>query len=648
MCGIAGFLAPGGLDHDASKSLVAMTNAIVRRGPDDDGHYLDAESGVALGHRRLSILDLSPAGRQPMADQSGRFVLTYNGEIYNYQELRAALERAGKAPQWRGTSDTEVLLAAVAAYGLREALQRTKGMFAVALWDRQERVLHLARDRLGEKPLYFGWQGRGEARSFLFGSDVAALRQHPSFEGETDPDSIGLLLRYLYIPEPFSAWRGIRKVMPGTILTLDPRSGTETVASFWSLLSVAREAKADPFQGGAGEAVAELERTLGDAVERQMVSDVPLGAFLSGGVDSSVIAALMQARSSRPVQTFTIGFNEPEFNEADHARAVARHLGTHHTEEIVTAADAVAVIPSLPDIYSEPFADSSQIPTFIVSRLARQSVTVALSGDGGDELFGGYNRHLYGHSHWNRVAAIPPAIRSLFPPVLTSLSPQMWDRTLGRLMRHRVSAFGDKVHKVAGVIGSRTADDLYSTLTSINPDPRPLMARDLQLNARSDGDFEALSGLPIAERMMALDAIRYLPGDVLTKVDRAAMYTSLETRVPMLDPDVVELAWSLPIGMKIRGGTSKWLLRQVLYKHVPASLIDRPKMGFALPLGSWLRGELREWAAALLAPEALEDSGLFDAASVRRLWERHLGGDRNHEHQLWPVLMTQAWLAHAR
>lgn len=648
MCGIAGFLAPGGLGHDASKSLVAMTNAIARRGPDDDGHYLDAESGVALGHRRLSILDLSPTGGQPMADQSGRFVLTYNGEIYNYRELRAALERAGKAPQWRGTSDTEVLLAAVAAYGLPEALQRAKGMFAIALWDRQERVLHLARDRMGEKPLYFGWQGRGEARSFLFGSDVAALRQHPSFEGETDPDSIGLLLRYLYIPEPFSAWRGIRKVMPGTILTLDPRSGRETVASFWSMLSVAREAKADAFQGGVDEAVAELERTLGDAVERQMVSDVPLGAFLSGGVDSSVIAALMQARSSRPVKTFTIGFNEPEFNEADHARAVARCLGTHHTEEIVTAADAVAVIPSLPDIYSEPFADSSQIPTFIVSRLARQSVTVALSGDGGDELFGGYNRHLYGHSHWNRVAAIPPAIRSLFPPFLTSLSPQMWDRTLGRLMRHRVSAFGDKVHKVAGVIGSRTADDLYRTLTSINPDPRRLMARDLQLDARGDGDFEALSGLPIAERMMALDAIRYLPGDVLTKVDRAAMYTSLETRVPMLDPDVVELAWSLPIGMKIRGGTSKWLLRQVLYKHVPASLIDRPKMGFALPLGSWLRGELREWASTLLAPEALEDSGLFDAASVRGLWERHLGGDRNHEHQLWPVLMTQAWLARAR
>jgi asparagine synthase (glutamine-hydrolysing) len=648
MCGIAGFLAPGGLRDDSAKTLTSMTDAIERRGPDDSGQYFDKAAGVALGHRRLAILDLTPSGRQPMQDVSGRFVLTYNGEIYNFAELRTALEDAGEAPAWRGSSDTEILVAAVAAFGLREALRRAKGMFAIALWDRQEGVLHLARDRVGEKPLYFGWQGKGEERVFLFGSDVSALKQHPSFEGGTDAESIGLLLRYLYIPEPFSAWQGIRKVMPGTIITVNPRSKAEEVETYWGMVPTALEARTDPFMGGDEAAVDLLEKTLGDAIERQMVADVPLGAFLSGGVDSSTVAALMQARASRPVKTFTIGFEEPEFNEADHARAVAQHLGTDHTEQMVTASDAMAVIAQLQDIYREPFADSSQIPTFIVSRLARQSVTVALSGDGGDELFGGYNRHLYSHSHWGRIAKIPPSIRSWIPDALRGVSPRAWDKTVGRLVRHRVSAFGDKVHKVAGIIGSRTSDDLYDALTSINQDPGRLMGRELRRDPFTDRNIEGVSRLSTAERMMALDTVHYLPGDVLTKVDRAAMYNSLETRVPMLDPDVIALAWRLPVDLKIRGGTSKWVLRQLLYKHVPKTLVDRPKMGFALPLGGWLRGDLREWASALLEPRALEDSGLFDATVIRQLWETHLKGDRNLEHQLWPVLMTQAWLERDR
>lgn len=648
MCGLAGFVTPAGLGPGAASVLTAMTDAIARRGPDDAGQWLDQKAGVALGHRRLAIIDLSPAGHQPMSGEEQRFVITYNGEIYNYRELRARLEREGRAPAWRGTSDTEVLLAAIAAWGVEEALRQVAGMFAFALWDRREQTLTLARDRMGEKPLYYGWQGQGDARTLLFGSDLAALRRHPAFTAGIDAEAIGLMLRYLYVPEPWSAYSGVRKVMPGTFVTLRPSDGHETATAYWSTLEVAAEGVASPFTGGAEAAVEGLEKILGDAIERQMVSDVPLGAFLSGGVDSSTIVALMQARSSRPVKTFTIGFQEDSHNEADHARAVAAHLGTEHTERLVTAADARDVIPDLPAMFSEPFADSSQIPTFIVSRLAREQVTVALSGDAGDELFGGYNRHLYSHRHWDRIASVPRSVRAILPPMMTAISPEIWDQTLGRLLRDRVTAVGDKVHKAAGAIGSRTADDLYHALLSVNATPDALMGRRLEGEGFAAHDLSGLAGLQPAERMMALDAVHYLPGDVLTKVDRAAMASSLETRVPMLDPEVVKFAWSLPLEFKIRDGVSKWALRQVLYRHVPRGLIERPKMGFGVPVGAWLRGPLRDWAEELLAPSHLATDGLFDPQAVRKMWLRHLSGARNHESQLWPVLMVQAWLASQR
>lgn len=644
MCGLAGFVTPAGLDGSAGRILTAMTDAIARRGPDDAGQWLDAGAGVALGHRRLSIIDLSPGGHQPMVGADQRFVLTYNGEIYNYQSLRAQLEAEGVAPAWRGSSDTEVLLAAIRAWGLDQAMARVQGMFAFALWDRQDRTLSLARDAMGEKPLYYGWQGQGAGRTLLFGSDLAALQVHPAFEAAIDPEAIGLMLRYLYVPEPWSAYQGIRKVMPGTYVVVRPADETERTVRYWDTLAMAAQGHASPFQGGPEAAVDALERVLGEAIERQMVSDVPLGAFLSGGVDSSTVVALMQARSSRPVKTFTIGFDDEAYNEAEHARAVADHLGTDHTEQIVTARDALDVIPQLPAMFSEPFADASQIPTHIVSRLARRQVTVSLSGDGGDELFGGYNRHLYSHRYWNRIARVPQPVRAVVSPLLTALSPQAWDQSLGRLLQGRISAPGDKIHKIAGAIGSRSADDLYHTLLSPNVDPGALMGRALTADGFAGHDLGGLGGLSPAERMMALDAVHYLPGDVLTKVDRAAMHCSLEGRVPMLDPAVVRLAWQMPLEFKIRDGVSKWVLREVLYRHVPRALIERPKMGFRVPIGPWLRNELRDWAEDLLSPAALSASGLFDPAAVRTLWDRHLSGARNHDMQLWPILMVQAWL----
>lgn len=644
MCGIAGFVTPSGLDGSASRVLLAMTDAIARRGPDDAGQWLDARAGVALGHRRLSIIDLSPSGHQPMVSADQRFALTYNGEIYNFQALRAELEAEGAAPAWRGTSDTEVLLAAIRAWGVDQALTRAEGMFAFALWDSRERTLTLARDAMGEKPLYYGWQGQGSMRSLLFGSDLAALRCHPAFAAAIDPEAIGLMLRYLHVPDPWSAYHGIRKVMPGTYVVVRPADGQERSIRYWDTLAVAAEGVTSPFEGGADAAVDALERVLSDAVERQMVSDVPLGAFLSGGVDSSSIVALMQARSRRPIKTFTVGFAEATYNEADHARAVARHLGTDHTELVVTAADAMEVIPQLPSMFSEPFAVASQIPTYIISRLAREQVTVSLSGDGGDELFGGYNRHLYSHRYWKHIARVPPSLRTAVAPMLSAISPEDWDRSIGRLLRGRISAPGDKIHKVAGAIGSRTADDLYHTLLSPNARPDKLMGRSLLADGFAGHDLNGLEAFSVAERMMALDAIHYLPGDVLTKVDRAAMHTSLETRVPMLDPAVVRLAWQLPLDLKIRDGVSKWVLREVLYRHVPKALIERPKMGFRVPIGPWLRNELREWAEDLLSLPALSSSGLFDPAVVRVLWGRHLSGNRNHDAQLWPILMVQAWL----
>lgn len=646
MCGIAGFLPQGAAlpEVEAVTVLTAMTEAIRKRGPDDSGRWIDPETGYAAGHRRLSIIDLSAAGHQPMQSADGRFILTYNGEIYNHEAMRAELESQGAAPQWKGHSDTEVLLAAIVHWGLKAALLRTRGMFALALWDRERRELSLARDRVGEKPLYYGWQGAGANRAFLFGSEIKALRQHPAFGGAIDRGALTLFFRHNYVPAPFSIFEGIAKLEPGVIATLSQADPVVRCEPYWRFLDVAASGRRTPFTGSADEAVDQLAILAGAAVGRQMVSDVPLGAFLSGGVDSSTVVALMQAQSATPVKTFTIGFSETAYNEAEHAKAVASHLGTDHHELYVSPDDARAVIPNLPEIYCEPFADSSQIPTYLVSQLARAHVTVSLSGDAGDELFCGYNRYVMTMQFWSRMARIPYPLRSAAKALLTSVSPAMWDRIGGPLARGRISMFGDKVHKGAHAIVNRSVDDLYRTLVSHDDDPVGWVKGGFEPAYVLTEAHQQLDGLDEIERMMALDGVSYLPDDILAKVDRASMAVSLESRVPLLDHELIAFAWSLPRALKLRDGVTKWPLRQLLYRYVPRALIERPKMGFGVPVSEWLRGPLADWAETLLARERLDREGYWDVARVRKAWEEHRSGTRNWSAKLWSVLMFQSWL----
>lgn len=646
MCGIAGFLAPPTGGECAHRAAQAMAARLVHRGPDDGGVWTDPETGVGLAHRRLSILDLSAEGQQPMLSGDGRFVLVFNGEIYNFAALRAEL--AGRGHAFRGRSDTEVLLAAAVEWGVQGAVERCVGMFAFALWDRRARRLHLGRDRLGEKPLYYGQVGD----ALLFGSELKALAAHPAWTGEVDRHAVGLFVRYGYVPAPHSIYRDVRKLPAGHLLTLAPAAeAVPDPEPYWSLREVAERGMREPFLGSDREAADALEAVLGEAVAGQMVADVPLGAFLSGGVDSSAIVALMQARSDRPVRTFTIGFREEGYDEAEHARAVAAHLGTDHTELYVTPDEARTVIPLLPEMYDEPFADSSQIPTFLVARLARASVTVSLSGDAGDELFGGYNRHFWAPGMWRRMRRVPRWARRGAARSLALASPAAWDRAAAlahpvlpaRLRQPRV---GEKLEKVARVLDAASPEEMYQRLVSLVDDPAGLVP-----GFREDGGGMARgpSGIgDFASRMMYLDAVGYLADDILVKVDRAAMAVSLETRVPFLDHRVVELAWRLPLSLKVRDGTGKWILRQVLYRHVPRALIERPKAGFAVPVAAGLRGPLRDWGAALLDETRLREQGFFAPAAVGRLWRQHGEGRRDHGAALWTVLMFQAWLERSR
>lgn len=651
MCGLTGYF--GGYwsndERAALSRLKVMTDALVHRGPDSEGHWLDAEASVALGHRRLAIVDLSPAGHQPMQSASSRYMIAFNGEIYNHLDVRADLQQRGQASAWRGHSDTETLLAGFDAWGIQGTVERAIGMFAFAVWDRQTSTLTLGRDRLGEKPLYYGWQGRGNDAVFLFGSELKVLRAHPAFENNINRSALSLLLRHNYIPAPYSIYEGIAKLPPGSLLTVSLRQREPKVWAYWSGAQVAESGVAHAFVGGAEQAVDALEVLLKDAVRQQMMADVPLGAFLSGGVDSSTVVALMQAQSSRPVKTFTIGFNEEGYNEAVHAKAVARHLGTDHTELYVTAEQARAVIPLLPTLYDEPFSDSSQIPTFLVSQLARQHVTVSLSGDAGDELFCGYNRYQMTENLWRKLAAVPLPLRKLVARGLTSISPQSWNRLASALAGFvprsaRFAHVGDKLHKGAGVLSSQSADALYLGLVSHWHDPASVVIGGHEPPTLLTGNVPALNGLDDVQRMMALDMLTYLPDDILTKVDRAAMGVSLETRVPFLDHRVVEFAWRLPQSMKLREGQTKWALRHVLYRHVPKALIERPKMGFGVPIDSWLRGPLREWAEDLLSETRLKREGFFNPAPIRQKWAEHLSEQRNWQYHLWDVLMFQAWL----
>jgi asparagine synthase (glutamine-hydrolysing) len=646
MCGLTGFWQFGKFSADAAQAVAKkMAGRIAHRGPDDAGVWVDESADIALAHRRLSILDLSPAGHQPMQSACGRFVLAFNGEIYNHLELRGLLRSARNDGGWRGHSDTETLLAGFEAWGIEATLKKSVGMFAIALWDRSERRLTLARDRLGEKPLFYGWV-RG---AFVFGSELKALRAYPGFDNPVSRDALALYLQRCAVPAPYSIYQDIFKLEPGCVLSLDTAAlvgKTVKTEAYWRFTDAVRQGLAAPIQSEA-EALTALESALREAVALQAVADVPLGAFLSGGVDSSTIVALMQAQSSRPVQTFTVGFGEAGFDESPHALAVARHLGTEHHALRVTAADALAVIPLLPAMYDEPFADSSQIPTHLVCKAARRHVTVALSGDAGDELFGGYNRYFWGQRVWNRLGWMPPLVRQGLGAGIQQLPVAAWD-ALGRALpgAHGVARLGDKAHKLAHRFKTvESVDDLYRSLVTEWPQGADLVRGARRLPTRLD-DASLAAGVPEAEhRMMLWDTLTYLPDDILTKVDRAAMSVSLETRVPFLDHRVVQLAWRLPLHMKIRGGEGKWALRQVLYKYVPRELIERPKAGFGIPVGQWLRGPLREWAEALLDEVRLEREGYFYPAPIRQKWAEHLSGQRDHTPSLWAVLMFQAWIA---
>jgi asparagine synthase (glutamine-hydrolysing) len=662
MCGVTGFFAATTQMGDSIFDAVqAMTATITHRGPDASGAWCEPDAGIAIGHRRLSILDLSPAGAQPMHSACSRYVLAFNGEIYNHLQLRTELEDAGHAPAWRGHSDTETLLAGIAAWGLEPTLQRCVGMFAMALWDRQSRTLQLARDRFGEKPLYYGCVGQGSERALVFGSELKALKAYPGFAASVCREALAQYMRYMYVPAPRSIYQGIFKLEPGCLLTVQgapPEAapvqplrpgqthGSVTLKRWWALAD-AVVAGANNLIVDEAEALRLLEEQLTSAVRLQSLADVPLGAFLSGGVDSSTIVALMQAQSSRPVKTFTIGFDQAGFDESPHALAVARHLGTEHEEMRVTAAMAQAVIPELPDMYDEPFADSSQIPMHLVCKAARQQVTVALSGDAGDELFGGYNRYFWGPRIWRRLGGVPYPLRQALSSGLAALPAGGWD-ALARPLD--VVRPGEKLHKLARALrGAHDFDGLYRNLLSEWQSPAALVlgehGKPVHEPASLLDDPLPTSGSETAAlRMMYRDSMSYLPDDILCKVGRAAMAVSLETRVPFLDHRVAELAWRLPLHMKIRGNQGKWALRQVLYKYVPRELIERPKAGFAIPVGEWLRGPLRDWAEALLAERRLQAEGYFSPAPIRAKWAEHLSGRFDHTPSLWAVLMFQAWL----
>lgn len=647
MCGITGYWQTSPVNvADASALVTSMAARIAHRGPDDVGVWVDAEQGVVLGHRRLAIVDLSEAGHQPMLSAQGRYVIVFNGEIYNHQVLRESLDAV--APRsWRGHSDTETLLACIEAWGLKQTVQRATGMFAIALWDRETRTMSFARDRLGEKPLYYGWQP-GREGALLFGSELKALRGHPNFDTSIDPQALTAFLRTGYVPAPWSIHGGIRKLQPGCIAVLSRPDREPVIEPYWSMEEVVRAGLASPLDVGPEEAVDGLETVLKRAISQQMVADVPLGAFLSGGIDSSTVVALMQAQSTAKVKTFSIGFHEVGFNEADHAKAVAQHLGTEHTELYVTPSEAMQVVPRLPGLYDEPFADSSQIPTFLVAQLARQHVTVALSGDAGDELFCGYNRYLMTRRLWGKLQWMPRPLRQFVARSLRQVPEASWDAFIDRISAIvpaslQQARFGAKVHKGAQVLGSRSVDDLYLQMVSLWQDPASLVVGGAEPASALTRPSPALAGIGDVERMMAMDALTYLPDDILVKVDRASMGVSLESRVPMLDHQVVEWAWRLPMEYKLRGHSTKWALRQVLYRHVPRALVERPKMGFGVPIDAWLRGPLRDWAENLLSKDALRRSGLLRPEPIRQAWQRHLAEAANMQYPLWNILMFQAW-----
>ena len=637
MCGIAGFVdhSPAVGQYNMAAVATGMAGTLASRGPDDSGEWVDRENGIGLAHRRLSIIDLSASGHQPMLSSDGRYVLVYNGELYNFQELRAELEARGQP--FRGHSDSEVLLEACAAWGVERAVERCLGMFAFGLWDRHERRLTLGRDRLGIKPLY--WARFGQV--FLFGSELKALRAHPGFEAQIDHDAVAAFMRFSYIPAPHSVYKKVYKLEPGCLLSVQPRQAPR-LQRYWDMRQIARRGAADPLDMSDEEALDQFEEVLGDAVQRRMVADVPLGALLSGGIDSSTIVALMQKHSKRPVQTFTIGFQEADRDESGYAQEIARHLGTEHTQLIVEPRNIFELLPRLPEWYDEPFADISQLPTYLVSHMAQQEVTVALSGDGGDELLSGYTRYFQVARRWRRISRVPRPLRHAVSGAVGAFLPLL-EKTLATMPR-QTPKLAKKARKIAHTWCLDTAD--AHNLKSVSRWDEPVS---LVVGAKNEPhgivwDETVANELPdLIMRMQFFDTVTFLPDDILTKVDRASMAVSLEVRVPLLDHRVVEFAWSLPRHMQVRNGQSKWLLRQLLYQYVPRERVERPKTGFSLPLDGWLRGPLRDWAEELLSERSLRAVGLLNPAPVRRKWAEHVSGLYNWKKQLWNVLMLQAW-----
>ena len=654
MCGITGIF--GNLrKEEFDSSIHEMSATLNHRGPDDAGTWINEENGVAFGHQRLSIIDLSSAGHQPMVSHCGRFTTVFNGEIYNHLQLRDKLNTSANKQSWKGHSDTETLVTAFSQWGIEKTLQQLVGMFAIAVWDFKEKRLFLIRDRFGEKPLYYGWSNG----VFLFGSELKALQKYKRFSNQIDRGALSLYMKYMYVPTPYSIFRDIYKLEPGCILQIDKGTKPPTLPLFapfrdqginiaqWYSISNMAQAGQKNLITDQNDAVDLIEKTLLESVRSQLISDVPLGAFLSGGIDSSVITALMQKVCKDPVKTFTIGFEESSFNEAIYAKEVSRHLGTEHHELYVTSSDAFKVIPHLPTLYDEPFADSSQIPTYLASKLARESVTVSLSGDAGDELFGGYNRYLWGSRVWNKVRWMPLIVRQTLGVAINKISVNTWD-SIGNSLPNssRVSLMGDKAHRMAHRLKNvKSLDDVYHSLVTEGYKEDGLVVNDKAALITKLDNNDIVSGIVDFEhRMMLLDSLTYLPDDILTKVDRAAMGVSLETRIPFLDYRVAELAWRLPLDTKINNGETKWPIRQVLYKYVPKVLIERPKAGFAIPVGQWIRGPLREWAADLLNEERIRREGYFNPELVQQLWQQHLSGKYDWTPRLWAILMFQAWL----
>jgi asparagine synthase (glutamine-hydrolysing) len=644
MCGITGFLGDNRLRREeALVVLQGMTDAIRHRGPDADGFWQNPDGRVNFGHRRLSILDLSPTGEQPMVSPDGQQVLIFNGEIYNFPELRTELERAGQ--QFQGTSDTEVLLHALSCWGAKETLPRLNGMFAFALWDERSRRLTLARDRFGEKPLYYAWHNE----TFLFGSELKALMRHPGFRREIDPTSVERLVNFGYIGAPQTIFVNVQKLRGGTFLDVSPGQEPSSPQAYWDPRTMLAARGRISSELGDEEIIDHLDGVLRQAVKQRMVADVPLGAFLSGGIDSSTVVALMQAQSTRPVKTFTIGFWESDYNEAKDAAKVARHLQTEHHELYLTSKECINTILNLAEIYDEPFGDSSQIPTTLVSQFTRRHVKVALSGDAGDEFFGGYNRYFWSERLWNRFQRVPRGLRVLGRDVIKSVDAQAWERMVGlgnHLVprRFRVRGGGDKMQKLARILEAASPEEIYLELVS-----NPQWAESVCKNAGSlESPFaswkDCTASLGNIERMMFLDQMTYMTDDILCKVDRASMSASLEARVPFLDNQLTEFAWSLPAAYKIRGGVGKWPLRQILKRYLPEELFDRPKMGFAIPVGDWLRGPLREWAEDALSEKRLNEAGFFNTEIVRARWTEHVTGVRNNQHALWGILIFQDWV----